>query len=201
MSSISRRRGPLPLLLFAALVAALSPACSERPALASARLADLDGRSVEPLAALRDAKALVYVFTSVECPIANRYAPELERLRKTFSPRGVAFALVYPNADETPETIRAHVAEYGLGFEALRDSRHDLVRAVGATVTPEAVVIGKNGALAYRGRIDDRFVDFGETRPRATRHDLADAIEAVLAGRKPETGETKAIGCFIAKRP
>lgn len=199
MVSISPRRG-LPLL-FAALAAALPAACTERPALARARLADLDGNAVDPLAALSEAKAAVFVFTSVECPIANRYAPEIKRLRETYAPRGIAFALVYPNADETADSIRAHLAEYALPFDALRDPRHELVRAAGATVTPEALLVGKDGAIAYRGRIDDRYVDFGETRPEPTRRDLADAIEALLAGRPAETRETKAVGCSIAEKP
>ena len=52
--------------------------------------------------------------------------------------------------------------------------------------------------LVYHGRIDDRFIDFGKSRPEATVHDLQNAIDAALAGRKVTPAETKAIGCYIA---
>ena len=44
---------------------------------------DLDGRSVQPLARLDGAaRGAVFVFTRSDCPIANRYAPDLERLQQ-----------------------------------------------------------------------------------------------------------------------
>ena len=52
--------------------------------------------------------------------------------------------------------------------------------------------------LVYRGRIDDRYVDFGNTRARATQHDLRQALDAVLSGEPVANPRTKAVGCFIA---
>jgi hypothetical protein len=71
------------------------------------------------------------------------------------------------------------------------------VKFVKATVTPEAAVVVGN-RVAYRGRIDDRYVDLGLERPKATTHDLADAVSAVLAGRPIANPTTQAVGCFIA---
>ena len=39
----------------------------------------------------------VLIFVSTDCPVSNRYAPEITRLLEEFSPRGVRFQLVYPN--------------------------------------------------------------------------------------------------------
>ena len=72
------------------------------------------------------------------------------------------------------------------------------MQQVDARVTPEAVVIDSQGNVVYRGRIDDRFVDFGKTRQSPTREDLSLALDAVLAGRAVDVPTTKAIGCFIA---
>ena len=58
---------------------------------------------------------------------------------------------------------------------ALRDPRHDLARAAGATIAPEAAVfVRENGAprLVYRGRIDDRYQAPGRMRPAASTRDL-----------------------------
>ena len=160
----------------------------------------LDGPSAtDPFAAPAGVKAIVFLFTSTECPISNRYAPELRRLAATFVPHGVLFRLVYPNPAEDTAAIREHMAafSYAGALQALRDPEHALVKAVGATITPEAAVYA-NGRVRYRGRVDNRFVDFGVDRPAATEHDLHDAIAAILAGRPVPHPETQPVGCYIA---
>jgi len=75
------------------------------------------------------------------------------------------------------------------------------------SVTPEAAVFAvKDGALHefYHGRIDDRYVAFGQERPQATHHDLEEAIQATLAGRPIPQPNRGPIGCSIVpvtKRP
>ena len=122
----------------------------------------------------------MFLFTSTDCPISNRYAPEVRRLEELFGPKGVAFRLVYPNPAEPAAAIREHMSAfaYGEAAVALRDPAHALVKFVHATVTPEAAVYA-GGRVVYRGRIDDRHVDLGVDRPAATTRDLADALSAV----------------------
>jgi hypothetical protein len=157
---------------------------------------DLDGRPVDPLAG--SAAVTVLVFVATDCPISNRYVPELGRLRARFESRGVAFWLVYPTAEESPAAIASHLTEFGLTLPAVRDTRHTLVHRAQVTVTPESAVFLRGGALAYHGRIDDKMVDFGEARPEATRHELADAIDAALAGRPAAAAGGRAVGCAIS---
>ena len=144
---------------------------------------------------------MVLAFVSTQCPISNRYAPELARLYTELSPRGARFYLVYPLVSETDAEVRAHVHDYGYPFVALRDPRHRLVGRASASVTPEVAVFDRGGALVYRGRIDDRQVDFGKARAEPTRRDLKLAVEAVLADRAPEIAEAPAIGCAIPPVP
>jgi peroxiredoxin len=161
---------------------------------------DLDGRTVRPLASPAG-RALVFVFTASDCPISNRYAPELQRLYERFGPKGVRFWLVFADPRERADAIRRHVADYGYTFPALRDPQHALVRLTGASVTPEAAVFVHDAAgtrLAYRGRIDDWYVDFGLSRAAPTTHDLQDALDAILAGRPVAAPTTRAVGCAIA---
>jgi AhpC/TSA family protein len=159
---------------------------------------DLDGRPVAALPA--GTGPTVLVFTRTDCPISNRYAPELRRLGQRFTGHGVAFRLVYVDPAETPAAIREHARAYGLGLEVLRDPRHELVRLAGATVTPEAAVFVPDGAgprLVYRGRIDDRAVDFGRARPQPRTRDLADVLESLTTGHALTLRTTTAVGCFI----
>lgn len=164
-------------------------------------LLSLDGRRVDPFH-VAAARATVFVFTRIDCPISNRFAPTIEQLRRVFEPRGVRFWLVYVDPAESPAAIRAHLTEYGQQATALRDPRHTLVEFSGVTITPEAAVYVSGGdkgpRLLYRGRIDDRYVEFGRARPRPSKHDLRESLEALLAGRAVVPQTTPAIGCIIA---
>ena len=86
----------------------------------------------------------VFVFTTTDCPIANRYAPEIQRLAKKFG--GVRFVLVYPVASDTPELIEAHRTKFAYTIDSVRDEKHELVKKTGVTVTPEVAVM-KEGRL------------------------------------------------------
>ncbi|MCH7726246.1 MAG: redoxin domain-containing protein [Planctomycetes bacterium] len=157
---------------------------------------DLDGNRVD-LFGNRNAKAVVLIFVNTDCPISNRYAPEIQRLQKEYDKHGVTFWLVYPLSDESSEDVKRHLAEYGYSFGALRDPDRELVRRSRASKTPEAAVFVPDGKRVYHGRIDNRYVDFGQTRVAATQHDLEDVLEAVIAEQPINVAATKAIGCSI----
>jgi ribosomal protein L35AE/L33A len=159
----------------------------------------LGGAPVDALEAPAGTKAIVFLFTSTDCPISNRYAPEVRRLVEKFGTEGVVFRLVYPASGDTEAAIREHMAAFSYkgAADALRDPKLALVKYVGATITPEAAVYA-GGRVVYRGRIDDRYVDLGVERPAARTHDLADAIAAAVAGKPVAHATTQAVGCFIA---
>ena len=140
----------------------------------------------------------VLVFISTDCPISNRYAPEITRLHAEFATKGVRFRLVYPNPLDDEAAIDKHIAAYGYPHVAVRDRAHELVKKTGATITPEAVVLDGREQVVYRGRIDDRFVELGRERTSPTTRDLRNAITAALAGRRVSPSRTQAVGCFIA---
>jgi hypothetical protein len=156
----------------------------------------LDGQPADPFASAARVRVLLFVRT--DCPITNRYAPELQRVAEDFKGRDVRFWLVYPDGTETAAGIRDHIAQYRFPGEPLRDPAHVLVRRAHATVAPEAAVFDAAGRLLYHGRIDDRYVDIGKARPAAQTHDLENAIAAVLAGKPVAEAETRAVGCSLA---
>lgn len=143
------------------------------------------------------AKATVLLFVGTECPIANRYSPEIDRIDKTYWPKGVRMIRIYPDPSTTAEQIARHGREYGLSMKAVRDPKHQWTKLVGATITPEAAVIGPDGRLLYRGRIDDRNVEHGRIANTGYRKDLRIALDEILAGKPVTQNMTPAIGCFI----
>jgi hypothetical protein len=158
----------------------------------------LGGQSIDALQPPPGTRAIVYIFTSTDCPVSNRYAPEVRRIEQTFGDRGVLFRLVYPSRSETDAAVREHMAAFAYGkLEAVRDPALALVTFTGATITPEvAVVVDRQ--VRYRGRIDDRFVELGVERPKPTVHDLYDALTSILEGRPVTWARTQAVGCYIA---
>lgn len=161
---------------------------------------DLEGRVTNPFQAT-NVKARVFIFVSNECPIANRYAPEIRRLYGQFATNTIPFWLVHADPDETPEAIARHMKEYGFTCGVLRDPQHVLVKRAKVSVTPEAAVFGADGRLLYHGRIDNWYVDFGKARVAATQHDLQRVLEAVMEGKPVRPKATRAIGCYIPKLP
>lgn len=141
---------------------------------------------------------MVLLFLRTDCPIANRYAPTIRRIHDEFAPHGIRFWWVYPDPRTSAADAQLHQAEYALPERALLDPMQRLVAAAGVAITPEAAVFDAAGRLHYRGRIDDRFVDYGVVRAQATTHELRDALRALLEGRAAAPPGGPAIGCLIA---
>ena len=142
-------------------------------------------------------KAALVFFITNDCPISNSYAREIRRICDGYSGRA-SCTLDYVDPTLTPEQAAKHAADYGHGdYPIVIDTNHALLKAAGATVTPEAAVILPTGKIAYRGRIDDRYYALGKARSEAQVKDLRSALDAVLAGKAVETPRTTAIGCFI----
>ncbi len=140
-------------------------------------------------------KTVVFIFVLPDCPICNSYVPELKRIRREFPE--IEFYRVYADPDMTTGEARQHSNEYDFGFPGLLDPAQRLVRKSGATRTPEAAVFSPDGKLLYRGRIDDRYVDFGKKRERPGQRDLENALRSILESRPARWPNAPPIGCYI----
>lgn len=158
-------------------------------------IADIRGRLQRPFQAGKTANVIFFITN--DCPISNGYAREIHRICDQFAGSAACF-LNYVDPGLTPQAAAKHVSDYGHGdYPALVDAKHILVKATGATVTPEAVVIAPGGKIVYRGRIDNKYVTWGSSRPEATERDLRVVLEALTQGKPVPAPRTKAIGCFI----
>src|SRR5579872_3746586 len=111
---------------------------------------DLDGRGYGPNS-LRAAAATVFVFFSTECPVSNAYMPRLRQAEKDYFPRGVRFFLVNAHPSDTFARIRAYLADRRVTIPVVKDVGYALADRLGATMTPEAVIVNREGEVAYRG--------------------------------------------------
>jgi hypothetical protein len=137
---------------------------------------------------------------STDCPLSNRYVPEMNRMASAYASRGVAFYAIQGDATVALNEVQAHVKQFGYTFPYLLDPEESLAALTGAKVTPEAAVLTPDGGLRYLGRLDNRLEDFGKERVQVTEFDLRDALDAVLAGKPVPHPRTKALGCAITRK-
>jgi thiol-disulfide isomerase/thioredoxin len=194
-SPTTRKRSPMSIRIYIATLLLLAAA-----ALIllrdGATAYDLAGRPFNPLATR--ARATVLLFVGPDCPISNRYAPEIRRLAESYGNDEILFYLIYVDPNLDSKSIQQHLRAFSYDLPALRDPQHTLVERAEALTTPQAALFDRAGALVYSGRIDDRYIDFGKQRPAARTHDLEAALQAVLAGRAPSVSRTRSVGCYIA---
>lgn len=156
-----------------------------------------DGKTYS-LASFAHCPLLVVCFTCNHCPYVVGNESREKAFAARYAPRGVAYVAI--NANETqnhPTDDFAHMkkraADLGFTWPYLRDDTQAVAAAYGAIKTPHFYLFDGERRLRYVGRMDNS--------PReialANTHELADAVEDLLAGRPVALPQTEAIGCTV----
>ena len=185
----------LTIAFFLTLHAAASAAPSDG-AKAPWALTDLAGQTHEPFDE-PTTRAIALVFITPDCPIANYYQPTLRILGDEFAERGVPLFMIHSDPDVTADSAQRHVAKFKIAAPVILDHDQSIARRVDAKITPEAIIVDRDGETLYRGRIDNFYEAIGRKRRAATEHDFRDALAAVADGRPVANPVTKALGCHI----
>lgn len=149
----------------------------------------IDGKEYS-LASVKGAKATVLCFTCNICPVSVAYENRFIEFTKSYEAKGVKFIAINCNSSENLQAMKQRAEEKGFNFPYAYDDSGNSARAYGARVTPHLFVLDGAGKVAYVGAFDDN-----QGSPK--KHYAADAVDAVLAGKTPETTNTKAVGCGI----
>lgn len=160
------------------------------------QIKDVDGNVFTPLAPAQK-RASLLLFLLPDCPVCNAYAPAIQRICKDYEPKGIDTFVVHADQDVTAAEAKKHAADYHLPCKILLDPAQSLVKWTGATMAPEAAVVGPDGKVLYLGRIDDLFADYGKRRLEPKQLDLRNALDAVLAGKTVPGPTAKPIGCHL----
>jgi len=152
-----------------------------------------------------DQEVLVLVSLANHCPWVRGMDAGLIELAAQFQGRSVgvvAFAVNHRQEDRLPAMIE-HAREAGYNFVYVYDDSQQLGRALGATRTPEYFVFDRERKLAYTGLLTDspaRMTRDGQvmfTNGEPTQFYVRNAIDALLAGQRPDPAETRAQGCSV----
>jgi len=178
------------VLALASVAQAAAPKIGE--AAPEFKAAGVDGKTYT-LGSFKDAKATVVVFTCNICPVAVAYEDRFIEFAKKYEAKGVRFIAINVNSSEDISAMKQRAEEKGFNFPYAYDESGDSARAYGARVTPHLYVVDAKGKVVYQGAFDDNM-------NKPTKAYLANAVEAILAGKTPEVAETRAIGCGIRPR-
>ncbi len=139
----------------------------------------------------------VYIFLSEDCPICRYYVPTINELSSSFASDSIRFIGVFPNFSSKPNKISSFVDDYKLIILTKTDYFKKLSTKLGATKTPEIIIVDNADGIVYKGRIDNAFAALGKRRRVVTAHDLNDFLGKLRDGMQMHYLETETIGCYI----
>jgi peroxiredoxin len=156
-------------------------------------LPGVDGKEYS-LAEMKDAKAIVVCFTCNICPVAVAYEDRFVEFTKKYAGKGVKFVAINCNKNtEDLAAMKTRAEEKGFNFPYVYDKTGKVATEYGAKRTPEIYVLDSNHNVVYHGSFDDK-----QNNP--SKSFVADAVDAVLAGKKPSVTQNAAFGCGIANK-
>ncbi|MCI0360035.1 MAG: redoxin family protein [Planctomycetaceae bacterium] len=166
---------------------------------ADASFTDLAGET-QQLSRFARERAIVVAMTSTSCPLSQKYLPTLAKLAQSYSKREVTWILVNPQATDKIAEMKSAAKSLGGKAIYVPDPDRSLARAVGALTTTDVIVLDASRTVVYHGAIDDQYGQgYAIDAPR--HRYLADALEALLAGRQPHVAATSAPGCVLDLPP
>ena len=167
------------------------------PTLSSIRLSDAGQRTAVTIRpADHPNAAMLFVFLSPECPLCQNYTTALNRLDREYAGKIRIFGIV-PGKAYLPAEISAFAQKYKIAYPLLIDSSFRLTHYLQASTTPEAILLGPDYALLYKGAIDNWYQALGRNRLRPTENYLQDAISRFFSQESYSPKRTTPVGCLI----
>ncbi|MEK6949270.1 MAG: thioredoxin family protein, partial [Nanoarchaeota archaeon] len=146
----------------------------------------------------KDAKALLVIFMCNHCPYVKAKTEAIKNLQAKYKGKGLVVVGINSNdaADYPEDSFDGMVKtakEKSFNFIYLIDETQEIAKAYGASCTPDPFLFDAEKKLAYHGRLNNQM----EPSDTPTEHDMDEAINAVLAGKKPKHDFLYSIGCSI----
>src|SRR6185436_10035622 len=125
-----------------------------------------------------------------------KYLPTLSNLASLYSQRGVAWVLVNPMATDKSSDIQTAAKTVEGNALYVLDRKGEVAKAVGALTTTDVIVLDASRTVVFHGAIDDQY-GFGYALDTPQQTYLADALEAILANKRPPVAATDSPGCAL----
>jgi len=139
----------------------------------------------------------VYVFVAEKCPISIYMAKPLQAAYQQFGDE-VDFSVVFPMKNSTQQSAQKFLDEYDLkDFNIKLDNYQGFAKKLGATITPEVVVLDDSGAIVYRGRISDAYRAPGKMKHGSRKNEMINVLQTLTSGASVPEPWDDAVGCYI----
>ena len=157
-------------------------------------LQGIDGK-IYSLADFAKKDVVVVVFTCNHCPVAQAYHERFNAFNAKYKEKPVGFVAINVNATpkESVDAMKEFAKENDLQYVYAADETQKSGKAYGASVTPHVFVLDKERKIAYMGAWDDSPMNADKVEKTYA----INAVDALLAGKKPEVTETQQVGCGI----
>ena len=99
------------------------------------------------LADFGEKKAFVIAFTTLDCPVVQRYLPKLKALDEAYRDKGVQFVAVNVGPSDDLREVAYQALVVDAEFPFVKDFDGQMVRALGATRAAEVVVLDADKRL------------------------------------------------------
>jgi hypothetical protein len=146
---------------------------------------------------------LLVMFLCVHCPYVKHVEEEVARIGRDYEGKIGMVAISSNDVEafpqDSPEEMKKQAERLGFRFPYLYDETQEVARAYDAACTPDIFLFDGEMKLVYRGQLDDsrpRRGDAGNDIP-VTGKDLRAAMDAVIAGKRPDPNQRFAVGCNI----
>lgn len=145
----------------------------------------------------------VVMFICNHCPFVKHVNPELVRLARDYSGRGIGVIAISSNdvenyPEDHPDRMRETAISEGYPFAYLYDGTQQVARDYQAACTPDFYLFDAKDLLVYRGQLDGSRP--GNDVP-LTGEDLRRALDCLVDGRPVPEEQKPSIGCNIKWMP
>ena len=118
---------------------------------------DLDGNAVD-LGRWVGKRPVIVEFWATWCPVCAELLPRMEAARMKYGDR-VEFLVVAVAVNQSPNTVRRHLARHPMPFTFLWDVNGNATRAFQAPATSYVAVLDAKGKVVYTGIGADQDLD------------------------------------------
>jgi thiol-disulfide isomerase/thioredoxin len=130
------------------------------------QIEDLDGGAVD-LAQYVGKKPVLLEFWATWCPVCKALAPTLDAAAQKYSGK-VDVVVIAVAVNETPRSIKRHVAKHAMPGRVLWDVDGRATRAFMAPSTSYVVILDRHGRVVYTGTGEDQDIEAGMAKALAT---------------------------------
>lgn len=143
-------------------------------------------------------KALLVVFMCNHCPYVKAIEARLIALGRRFAPQDLQIVGICSNdaskyPDDSKQALYERFISQNYGFPYLLDLDGQVAKKFDAVCTPDLFLFDQERKLFYHGRLDDNWRE----ESKVSKHDLADALQDLLANKNPPPVQIPSMGCSI----